>query len=439
MLGNDDDLDASNAAVLRPTCVANTGDAFIGPVGFGQKKQGVNHADDHSETNFFQDAQWTADGTSVVSLNNDQSLRTFVLPPDLLDAVQQPHSLVPHTTLTSATKVQSYTTHPDFSLDDPSTTLILSSATDVPLRLTNAVHDSYVHATYSHVHPTTEAFIASHSLAFINDGTHFASGSQGLVSVFDVSRDGEGPVTKHRTKPKNPTEAATSMRDNGKIMALSVSSDGLLAAGGTNRKIGLFANQGHGACQTAFSVAGSPGDDVHHSGSGITSVAWTPDGHYVLAAERQSDGIHVYDVRTQLRRVAWLSGRRANTTQRLGIDIVPTATGCEVWAGGTDGHVRMWQNPGSLEGEQGPDADLDMHSDAVASAVWHHSGSVLATCSGQRHFDAKDDTDPSDDDSDSDSVDSESVTGQTGRLTQSRTMRTGEDTPIDNTLRIWTV
>lgn len=30
--------------------------------------------------------------------------------------------------------------------------------------------------------------------------------------------------------------------------------------------------------------------------------------------------------------------------------------------------------------------DADLTIDAIPSATWHYSGSVLATCSGQRHF-----------------------------------------------------
>jgi WD40 repeat protein len=134
-------------------------------------------------------------------------------------------------------------------------------------------------------------------------------------------------------------------------------------------------------------------DDKTYKGTGITSLAWTPDGNYLLVGERQSDGIHVYDVRNQLKRVSWLAGRNALTTQRLEFSTVPTQSGLEVWAGGIDGVVRMWQNPGQLEGIQPPNAALEgMHDGSVTSAVWHPGGAVIATCSGQRWFDDEDDT-----------------------------------------------
>ena len=150
-------------------------------------------------------------------------------------------------------------------------------------------------------------------------------------------------------------------------------------------------------------------DDLNastYSGTGITSLQWTPDDSYLLVGERQSDGIHVYDVRNQLKRLAWLAGRKALTTQRLDISTVPTQSGLEVWAGGVDGVVRMWKNPGMLEGVQQPNGELEgMHDDSITSAVWHPIGAEMATCSGQRRFDDED----------------------------------NDTTPPDNSLKVWTV
>jgi hypothetical protein len=93
---------------------------------------------------------------------------------------------------------------------------------------------------------------------------------------------------------------------------------------------------------------------------------------------------------------------------------VPTQSGLEVWAGGMDGIVRMWQNPGLLEGAQQPNGELEgMHGDSVSSAVWHPGGAVMATCSGQRRFDDDDDGDDAAEDNDT--------------------------TRPDNSLKVWTV
>jgi WD40 repeat protein len=375
---------------LQPRCIASTGTSFNGQVDTASLQA---EAASKYKNNFFKEAQFSADGTAIVTHNDDDGLRTFVLPQDLLEESEHPHELAPYSVLPSPTNVQSYALYPGFSLQDMSTTLILSAPKDLPLRLTNALDSSYSHATYSYIHAKTEAYIAPNSLAFHSDGSHFVAGARGSVAIFDTLRANEGPIAMHITGPKDPMRAATSMRDSGLIMSLSISTDNFLAVGSSNRAVGIFSSAGHGGCQTAFSVAPklSDPDAATYSGTGITSLAWTPDGSYLLVGERQSDGIHVYDIRNQLRRVSWLAGRNALTPQRLGISTIPTTSGLEVWAGGMDGALRMWQNPGRVEGIQEPDAVFsEMHGDSVSSAVWHPGGAVMATCSGQRRFEDAD-------------------------------------------------
>lgn len=391
---------------LKPVCIGSTGSLFLD-----------DSIDDNSlpqdtpckyKNNFFKEAQFSPDGTTIVTHNDDGCLRTFVLPPDLLEESRDPHHLAPYSVLQSPTNVQSYALYPGFSLQDLSSTLVLSAPVDQPLRLTNAMDSSFTHATYPYIHTKTEAYISPFSLVFHPDGSHFVAGSRGAIAIFDSSRTSEGPIAKHITKPRDPKMAATSMRDGGLMMSLDISSTGLLAAGSSERTVGIFSSSGHGSCQTAFSVAPPRGDPEAstYRGTGITSLSWTPDGTYLLVGERQSDGIHVYDVRNRLKRLAWLAGRDALTTQRLGFSTVPTQSGLEVWAGGVDGVVRMWRNPGQLEGVQQPNGELKgMHDDSVTSAVWHPGGAVMATCSGQRRFDDEDDS----------------------------------TTPPENTLKIWTV
>jgi WD40 repeat protein len=379
---------------LTASCIGSTGSAF--------SEDPIDHSSSSRQdvlckykNNFFKEAQFSPDGTTIVTHNDDGCLRTFVLPQDLLDASKHPHHLAPYSTLQSPTNVQSYALYPGFSLQDLSTTLVLSAPVDQPLRLTNAMDPSFTHATYPYIHSKTEAYISPNSLTFHPDGNHFVAGSHGAIAIFDTARTGEGPIAMHITKPKDPKMAATSMRDGSLIMSVDISSDGVLAAGSSNRTVGIFSSSGHGSCQTAFSVAPACGDTdaSTYSGTGITSLAWTPESTYLLVGERQSDGIHVYDVRNKLRRVAWLAGRKALTPQRLGFSTVPTQSGLEVWAGGVDGVVRMWHNPGQLEGVQQPNAELEgMHDDPVTSTVWHPGVAVMASCSGQRWFHDEDES-----------------------------------------------
>ena len=354
----------------RPRCVASTGNAYCRSIAecqisssTGQKRK--HGRSDGEKANCFREAQFSGDGTSVVTQNEDHCLRTFVLPTNLLEDTGESHTLAAHSTAHPPTHVQSYAVYPGFNLQDASTTVVLSACQDVPISLNNALHFNTVHATYPLVNATTEAYIAPNSLAWTNDGRHFVAGSKDQISIFDPSYSGSGPMATHKTahgrRERQMYGPNSVQASKGVVTALSISHDGVLAAGTRERHIGLYANEGSGECLTTFSVAPLPGEPDHLGGTGITQLAWSPDGLYLLVAERQSDVIQVYDVRNALRRVGWLSERRANTTQRLGMDVVPTADGYEVWAGGTDGSVRKWTNPGFVEDEQRPQGVLQLH------------------------------------------------------------------------------
>ncbi|TKA66738.1 hypothetical protein B0A55_08273 [Friedmanniomyces simplex] len=319
--------------VLTTECVATTGITFC------KNTIDLTNDDDEAptrrnggrgrpESNFFREAQFSPDGTTVVTHNEDQCLRTFVLPPELLDDKTAPIVLREYAKFTAPSNIQSYAVHPFFDLQDPTTTLVLHSSTDHPLALRNVLDYATAHAKYNLISPTTERYLTTNSLLFTRDGSHFVTGGHNQLSMFDCSRNYSGPLATHQLVPGKKARklyGAESLGCKGIVTALAVNDDGLLVAGTTEREVGLYADGGGGECVVAFSVAAPPSEKHVVTGSGVMHLRWTPDGKYLLAAERQSDGIQVYDVRNMVHRVAWLSGRKAGTTQKLGIEVVPAS------------------------------------------------------------------------------------------------------------------
>lgn len=183
-----------------------------------------------------------------------------------------------------------------------------------------------------------------------------------MVSTFDINRNGQGPLSRVHTTPSRRERGSRWINSGcevgmkGIVSALRMSCEGLLAAGTFSRWIGLYDGYGRGGTMGVFEINGIDPDDTDN-GSGITQVLWSSCGRYLCVVERSSDGISVYDVRGTGRRLSWFRGRKARTNQRLGVDIL----GSEIWAGGTDGLVRIWEGVGMLEGNISPSREFEAH------------------------------------------------------------------------------
>jgi len=125
---------------------------------------------------------------------------------------------------------------------------------------------------------------------------------------------------------------------------------GMLAAGTWTRCVGLYDMGGMGGTVATWSIAEAADKDAGVGGTGVTQTAWSACGKYLFVVERRSGGVLVYDVRVTGKLVSWLGGRGAETNQRLGIDVFEAERGTEIWAGGMDGLVRVWEGVGLTEG-----------------------------------------------------------------------------------------
>ena len=313
--------------------------------------------------NSYRALQWSADGTCLVTTDYANNIKTFVVPVDLLEEHPEPLFLRPYSVVPSSEPISAVIGVPFFDLQNPSTSLALASVRDHPLRLSSALTGERV-ASYPVINSMTEKFICPNALAFSLDSQHIIAGSESLLSIFDISYSGREPLHSIQTGPKRLRDdrwnPSTSVR--GIISALGLDpSTNLLAVGTFSRQIGLYEAGGVGECVGAFSLAGNAADAEIH-GSGVTQVKWSSCGRYLFIAERKSDGVMVYDIRHTGQLLSWCTGRQALTNQRLAFDVDTTDSGTSVWAGGTDGVVRVWKDIHLQEGAVLPAEEGECHT-----------------------------------------------------------------------------
>ncbi|KAI9772361.1 MAG: hypothetical protein M1839_002497 [Geoglossum umbratile] len=422
---------------IEPGCVATSGTLYQCSVSETQKREALglggeewSSSSEPNDSNIFKNAQWSPDGTCVLTSSEDNKLRTFVMPVDLLEK-GEPHSLTPFSTTSKAEPVYCTAIYPGFKLQDPSTTCFLTATRDLPIHLHDAL-SSLVRATYPLISPTTEKYITPHSVLWSPCGTKFICGSDALISVFDIGRIGSGPVERHPTIPsKRKKIVGGGVGMKGIISALSLSNqmgNGTLAAGTFTRMIGLYDSEGSGDCIAVFSIAQTTSKGTTSgSGAGITSLEWSPCGRYLYVAERKSTEILVYDIRVAGRKLGSLTGRTAASNQRLGIHVVPADQGHEVWAGSDDGVVRVWRPTGEdSEALRQPDWAWKAHDGPVSATIVHPSGTVVGTCSGQRHVSPETDEELEKPDDDTETLLPSPPSHYAGQT-------------LDNTLKVWKI
>lgn len=340
-------------------------------------------------------------------------------------------------------------------------------------------------ASYRLISPTTEAYLQVHSAVWPSPGTHFLVGTRDLIAQFDITRNGDGPSTQVPTIPsRRHIRKGNGIGMRGTVSALSVQTTaesiptGLVAAGTWTRCVGLYDFARGGECTSTWNIEeasksvtmtdpppDSEGGNTRYptkgiGGAGINQTVWSPCGRYLLINERQSTGMLIYDVRVTNKVLGFLAGRDALTHQRLNCDVfrgLDNVGGFEVWAGTRDGTVKVWEGVGNTEGCQWPSWDFPggggsgidgTASTALGSVALHHSGSVIATCSGcwtipDGEGDSKTDSGASSENESSDDSDDD-ISSISSTISSSSSMgppnlRLDERRFEESTLKVWRI
>ncbi|KAI8594441.1 WD40-repeat-containing domain protein, partial [Dissophora ornata] len=221
-----------------------------------------------------------------------------------------------------------------------------------------------------------------------------------MIEIFDTTRPG-------RDSQKRPTVPTRKSRkgQKGVISCLSFNPDhsNLYAAGSYLKTIGLY-----DARADELIVGGRRGEM-----GGVTQVQFSPDGQYLYSASRQDPWIRCWDIRDTAHVLHRLERPGDLTNQRIAFDI--SYDGRWLSTGDMSGDISVFDltNPSDDKVDRLA-ARIHGHGDVVSAATFHPSGTILATCSGQRKYDLDLDS--------SDSSDAEDDTAL-----------------VDNSIRLWTL
>lgn len=371
-----------------------------------------------------QEAELSPDGSCIFTADENRSLSVYPVASNLFTE-QSAQPLRPYSRLTSSNPIWSFAVNPQFDVNDANTTHVLLSRRDCYITLHNALwdiscmHDASITTVndgpvdiskslyhYKLVNSLTEAVTGPLSLTYSNDSKQFFAGTQNAILTYDLTSS--EPIHTIATIPSARNKLKGGGRGfKGWISALATSpsstqSDaGLIAAGSRTRFIGLY-DSTSGTEVTSVALPGTINGRKSRDekcrelmGDGVSSLKWSPCARYLYVAERSSDALLIYDVRNFSFALGHCAERKAITKQKIGFDVWSAGVSSdggdvvshEIWAGGTDGCVRVWSDPWAKEGAVQADDILQVGAgDApVVGTMVHSSGQVAVAACGRRY------------------------------------------------------
>ncbi|XP_065680194.1 metacaspase-2 isoform X9 [Hydra vulgaris] len=358
-----------------------------------------------SQDNFLRGSSWSPDGQLILTNSNDNLLRVFKLPDDILEHNLNHLDMKPIVRIIGGETVYSTDWYPFMNFANPDSCLFLSSSRDHPVHLWDAVTGE-VRCSYRAFDQMDELTSAL-SVSFNADGSKIYAGFNNKIRVFESSRPGRDCI-EMSTVGKKGSRKKTRMQ-HGIVSCINFPKqyNGCYALGSFSKTVGLY------DCNTDENIC-----VMHGHKGGVTQVQFTNDGCYLFSGGRKDNEILCWDMRSTVEPVFKLS-REVNTNQRIQFDI--DRSDSYVFTGNTNHLIgfynlhHVFDNLNDDECCFKPTRMFQAHEDVVNGVSLHPSLPLLVSTSGQRHFFV-------DDSSDSDS---------------------SGDTPtarkIDNSMRIWVI
>ncbi|KAI8053738.1 WD40-repeat-containing domain protein [Syncephalis plumigaleata] len=350
-----------------PCCIASTGSVYSGTVGTTLQQETNSNS---STSNIYR----APDGSCLLTINNDNIVRLFDFPTQLLDDIPE-MTLTPSLSVSSGDTLYDAVWYPFMSSQDPASCCFITSTKDHPIHLWDAF-TGQLRASYT-VIDHQERFIGPTALTFNLDGTRIYAGYENMIEVFHIDRPGN-ESSKYATTPSRRSRQG----QKGLISSLAFNPDrsGVYAAGSFTGSIGIYSEQNQ---QLIYQLTGA---DV-----GVIQVKFTPDGNYLYSASRKSNSILAWDIR-QTGTILHRLEREYTTNQRMTFDI--DRHGNQLITGDQYGGVSLFdiqiKNESLEDGSTMPARThwSQLHQDICSAVEFHpiYSDTLWASCSGQRKF-----------------------------------------------------
>ncbi|XP_046967811.1 telomerase Cajal body protein 1 homolog [Vanessa cardui] len=319
---------------------------------------------------YLRGCKWSPDGTCCLTVVNNDGVHVTELPKDLYFGSVNPERKIDvldsviH--VKEAGLVYDFCWYPGMNSNVPETCCWLTTRQNAPVQMWDAF-DGSLRGSYRGFNAVDEMEPAL-SVTFNQEGTKIVAGYKKFLRTFDVDRPGRD-FGEH--KINSPASCLVTDRN-------------LLAIGSWNTTISLFNMNELGNYKSIGKMHG-------HTG-GVTHIKFTPDGLKLVSGARKDHRLLVWDIRYYRRPLNILS-RVVDTNQRIYFDVSPC--GKYLVTGGTDGVIKVWDIDSVNWSESVDVTDVSkdnatfrfpLHNDCCNSISIHPLRPILATGSGQYHF-----------------------------------------------------